>query len=143
VNEQAIIGLLAVRIPLKDGDYSGVIPGTGRRQIYLRGQGLNRKVEGDTVTYSYYLKEFQDTNVRPSDKVLHSSSRCLGRAAVKGEVYERGKQIPRPTGGKFKSNLEFSNQPQDGWEKPIIRDIGLEGATNISQPNSVSGGFES
>ncbi|RYP01586.1 hypothetical protein DL765_010851 [Monosporascus sp. GIB2] len=60
----------------------------------ISGLGLNRKVEGDTVTYSYSLREYRGLDQYPStDKVLHSSSRCIGRAFYNGAVYEKGRRV--------------------------------------------------
>ncbi|KAJ5031368.1 hypothetical protein PSV08DRAFT_173340 [Bipolaris maydis] len=45
----------------------------------IGGHGLNRAVEGDSVTYSYYLKQYRDEEITSSNaSVVHSSSRCFG-----------------------------------------------------------------
>ncbi|KAK6507928.1 hypothetical protein TWF481_006349 [Arthrobotrys musiformis] len=63
----------------------------------LGGQGLNRRVEGDTLTYSYFLKEYRGLEVNSSaDKVLHSSSRCSSRTIDSDDVYEDGVYVGNP-----------------------------------------------
>ncbi|CUS15094.1 unnamed protein product [Tuber aestivum] len=58
------------------------------------GQGLDRKVEGDKVIYSYSLKEYQGLDVHPArDKVLHSSSSCVGRTMWGSNIFEDGKLV--------------------------------------------------
>jgi hypothetical protein len=58
------------------------------------GQGLDRKVEGDKVTYSYALKEYFGLEERSSkDKILHSSSTCIGRHIWGYDIYEKGKVV--------------------------------------------------
>ncbi|KAK6496291.1 hypothetical protein TWF481_002316 [Arthrobotrys musiformis] len=57
----------------------------------LGGQGLDRKVEGNEITYSYFLKEYHDRETTLSkDKVIHSSARCVGRRLFDYNVYENG-----------------------------------------------------
>lgn len=60
----------------------------------MSGQGLDRKVEGNKVTYSYSLKEYRGLDERSSgDKVLHSSASCVGRTLYKTDIYENGKKV--------------------------------------------------
>ncbi|KAK3349081.1 hypothetical protein B0T25DRAFT_569733 [Lasiosphaeria hispida] len=68
----------------------------------ISGSGLDRKVEGNKLTYSYSLKEFRGTEESLStDKVVHSSSTCIGRTYYKDvtgaeHIYEKGKLIRKP-----------------------------------------------
>lgn len=60
----------------------------------ISGTGLNRRVEGHNLTYSYFLREYQGDEERPSkDRVLHSSSSCVGRYADIDGVYENGELV--------------------------------------------------
>jgi hypothetical protein len=111
MNDYGMNGLLAVHVPI-DGLEAP------RTEMNIAGQGLDRQIVGDTVTYSYHLKEYQDKNVSFSEeKVLHSSSRCLGRAVVEDEIYERGEKIARPA-GKFKPILWIpeNSRSRQSWE---------------------------
>jgi hypothetical protein len=64
MNDHAMMGLMAVRVPFV-ANKSLLAPET---EIDINGQGLDRHVEGDTVTYSYYLKEYRDRNVSRSEE---------------------------------------------------------------------------
>jgi hypothetical protein len=65
----------------------------------ISGQGLDSSIEGYTVTYTYHLKEYQGAERYAStDKVVQSSSSCLGRAVINGGIYEEGERITMPGG---------------------------------------------
>jgi hypothetical protein len=73
------------------------------------GHGLDRKVEGEEVTYSYSLKEYRGLDVNPAqDKVLHSSSSCVGRTMWGSNLFEDGKLV----GNMGKSPLPSRNERQ-------------------------------
>ena len=58
------------------------------------GQGLDRKVEGKKVIYSYSLKEYQGLKVAGAkDKVIHSASSCVGSMMWGNNIYTNGKLI--------------------------------------------------
>ncbi|KAH7310850.1 hypothetical protein B0I35DRAFT_79363 [Stachybotrys elegans] len=65
-------------------------------KMNIAGLGLNRTVDGDKITYSYLLREYQGTETRQSEELLESSSTCLERVVRDGEVYERGEKIEIP-----------------------------------------------
>ncbi|KXX77184.1 hypothetical protein MMYC01_207683 [Madurella mycetomatis] len=56
--------------------------------------GPNRTVEGNTVTYSYGLKDYVNFHQLPStDTVLHSSASCIVRKVVGNGVYKNGTKV--------------------------------------------------
>lgn len=58
------------------------------------GEGLDRKVDGDKVTYSYPLKEYQGLTITPAkDRVLHSSSSCVGSTVWGKNIFTDGKLV--------------------------------------------------
>jgi hypothetical protein len=60
----------------------------------VSGYGLDRSVESNTVTYSYFLKEYRGRDEWPSrDKVIHSSASCIGRLQLGLDLYEHGQKI--------------------------------------------------
>ncbi|KAH8587889.1 hypothetical protein B0O99DRAFT_583890 [Bisporella sp. PMI_857] len=84
------------------------------------GQGLDRKVEGDKVTYSYSLKEYQGVDVRPAqNKVLHSSSSCVGRTLWGSNVFAGGKLVGnlsnRPTLYTFMTDQSSQGLYSEDW----------------------------
>jgi hypothetical protein len=61
-------------------------------QKNMSGYGLDRTYEGNTVTYTYHLREYQGSSEYSStDRILRSSSTCIGRTHFNGTVY-RGKE---------------------------------------------------
>jgi hypothetical protein len=73
-DEYGLIGLVTV-----DTQYNITDPASYNR-ANMSGQGLDRKVEGDKVTYSYALKEYRGLDEYPSaDTVIQSTSSCIGR----------------------------------------------------------------
>ena len=66
--------------------------------------GFSREIEGETVTYSYALRERQGGEEFPSrSRVLRSSSRCLARGIIGNEIYQWG-QAPVTFGKSMASN---------------------------------------
>ncbi|KAK0707873.1 hypothetical protein B0H67DRAFT_648009 [Lasiosphaeris hirsuta] len=71
----------------------------------ISGSGLDRKVDGNKLTYSYSLKEYRGIESSSStDKVVHSSSTCIGRTYFKDVtgaelVYQGGKLLEKPDDG--------------------------------------------
>jgi hypothetical protein len=60
----------------------------------ISGQGLDRSVDGDAVTYTYHLREHRGLNdYSSSSSVVHSSSSCIGRTFFDGSVYEKGARV--------------------------------------------------
>lgn len=56
----------------------------------INGQGLNRVVEGEYVTYSYYLRDYRREEITKSNtSVVHSSSRYSGGTMSLRENQER------------------------------------------------------
>jgi hypothetical protein len=73
----------------------------------IGGLGLDRTVDGETITYSYHFEEYQGTEThRSQDRLLESSSKCLERVMRDGELYERGKKIEIP--GKCLRNVSYT-----------------------------------
>lgn len=86
----AQLGLSSVPIPFDYEDRSQYAAAN------MSGQGLYRKVDGKSVTYSYFLKEYQGNEEWHSkDRVLHSSSNCTERRVFGDGVYEGGEMIYR------------------------------------------------
>ncbi|RYP52153.1 hypothetical protein DL770_011022 [Monosporascus sp. CRB-9-2] len=85
----SVIGLLSVQTEFQMTDESSY------NLTNITGQGLDRKVEGNALTYSYSLREYSGSEVRASaDRILRSSSRCVGRVLYNnGDVYERGAKV--------------------------------------------------
>jgi hypothetical protein len=53
--------------------------------------GFSREIQGETVTYSYALRERQGGEEFPSQsRVLRSSARCLARGIIGNEIYQWG-----------------------------------------------------
>ncbi|ORY15946.1 hypothetical protein BCR34DRAFT_597992 [Clohesyomyces aquaticus] len=85
MNRYATIGLSAVSSQRESRSISI------NNATNITGHGLDRLVHGDTVTYSYFLKEYQGLEDSSSkDNVLHSSSRCIARTLMGQDVYEDG-----------------------------------------------------
>lgn len=60
----------------------------------ITGHGFDRVVHGDTVTYSYRLKEYRGLQISSSrTEILHSSSSCIGRAIWGSNVYVDGQMV--------------------------------------------------
>jgi hypothetical protein len=59
----------------------------------ISGLGLDRKVEGDKVTYSYFLKEYRDGEENKTNKALQSSSSCIGTTVYGNNVYKDGNLV--------------------------------------------------
>ncbi|GAB1312043.1 hypothetical protein MFIFM68171_02253 [Madurella fahalii] len=60
----------------------------------ISGRTLDRKVEGNNVTYSYVLKEYRYVEeILSTTSVLHSSASCIGRKVYNNTVYEDGRQV--------------------------------------------------
>lgn len=73
----------------------------------ISGLGLDRTVDGETITYSYHFEEYQGTETRHSqDRLLESSSKCLERVIRDGELYERGEKIEIP--GKCLHDVSYT-----------------------------------
>lgn len=74
MNRYATIGLS--NVPGGDFDSKNI---STYNATNINGHGLNRMINGDRVTYSYYLKEYRGEEVNSSKtNVLHSSSKCIG-----------------------------------------------------------------
>ena len=51
-------------------------------------------VNSSHVIYSYALKKYRNSEeLPPTDTVLRSSARCVGRSVIGEDVYEKGEQI--------------------------------------------------
>lgn len=88
VTNHAMAGLTSVPSEYNLSDLSN------HTMLNISGQGLDRKVESDQVTYSYSLKEYQGPEeFSRIEKTLHSSSRCVGRAFYNGSIYEKGENV--------------------------------------------------
>jgi hypothetical protein len=60
----------------------------------ISGKSLDRSVTGDTVAYTYHLREYRGLDEYASpDRILRSSSQCLGRSIFNKTVYEQGKPV--------------------------------------------------
>jgi len=60
----------------------------------ITGHGFDRVVHGDTVTYSYRLKEYRGLQISSSKtEILHSSSSCIGRTIWGSNVFENGQIV--------------------------------------------------
>jgi hypothetical protein len=60
----------------------------------ISGQGLDRSVDGNLVTYTYYLREHRGlVDYSSSSSIVHSSSSCIGRNFFNGSVYEKGVRV--------------------------------------------------
>jgi hypothetical protein len=60
----------------------------------ISGQGLDRSVDGNAVTYTYHLREHRGLDdYSSSSSVVHSSSSCIGRNFFDGSVYEKGARV--------------------------------------------------
>ncbi|KAK4159958.1 hypothetical protein QBC43DRAFT_191258, partial [Cladorrhinum sp. PSN259] len=76
---------------------------SSQSMVNISGQGLDRSVDGDRVTYSYSLKEYEGLKESSSiNKTLHSSSRCIGRVFYNGSIYEKGREV-----GSTRNSPEF------------------------------------
>ncbi|KAL1841684.1 hypothetical protein VTJ49DRAFT_6723 [Mycothermus thermophilus] len=79
----------------------------------ISGYGLDRSaqggnVDGSTVTYTYHVREYQGLDeYSSSDKVIRSSSTCLGRTLWQESVYERGKKVATLETMNSESGQEF------------------------------------
>ncbi|RVD80415.1 uncharacterized protein DFL_008312 [Arthrobotrys flagrans] len=101
VNGHATVGLVTVPIEFNHTDQGNY------NVTNLGGQGIDRKVEGDTITYSYSLKEYQGLETTSSkNKVIHSSSSCVGRTFYENDVYE---------GGELVGSIESVNANSEGF----------------------------
>ena len=88
MDKYATIGLLTVPTEFTSTDPSNYT------MVNSGGKGLDRKVEGKKVTYSYSLKEFRGLEVNSSkSKTVHSSSTCIGRRLYGSNVYENGTKV--------------------------------------------------
>ncbi|KAF2262562.1 hypothetical protein CC78DRAFT_606095 [Lojkania enalia] len=116
MNDYAAIGLSTVPTP-----FNSTVPSTFNL-TNAGGRGLDRKVEGDKVTYSYFLREYRGAEEKASaDKVLHSSSKCIGRNLWGSDVYEKGRIVGNITPLDYS---ELSNPPSAyylGYTEKLVR----------------------
>lgn len=62
------------------------------------GLGVNRTVDGRTLTYTFSLNEYRGLEVESNkDHVVHSSSSCIVRNFYNGTVYQDGKSVGEVT----------------------------------------------
>ncbi|KAL2265713.1 hypothetical protein VTJ83DRAFT_6813 [Remersonia thermophila] len=84
----ANVGLMTVPIPFDASDPSTYT--TNNIGVH----GLDRLVDGNTVTYAYPLCEYQGAyEYRSPSKVIRSSSTCQGRVYEKGTIYSKGEPV--------------------------------------------------
>jgi hypothetical protein len=115
----------------------------------IGGEGVDRKVEGGQVTYSYFLKEYQGLEEYPStDKVLHCSSRCTGRTIKKSDVYDNtgswvGNIGWRPTlsaSPHFETDLKHGAQISLTRPAPSFCTSSVASTTSIQETRILRGG---
>jgi hypothetical protein len=88
MNNFSYAGLTAVPITYNQSD-----PSTYNMKN-IGGQGLDRSVDGNTVTYTYHLREHRGLDdYSSSSRVVRSSSSCIGRTFFNASVYEKGAKI--------------------------------------------------
>ncbi|KAK4455267.1 hypothetical protein QBC34DRAFT_460104 [Podospora aff. communis PSN243] len=88
INNFALAGLTVV-----DTKHNRSDPSTYNMKN-ISGKSLDRSITGDRVTYTYHLREYRGLDEYAStDRILHSSSQCLGRSIFNKTVYEKGKPV--------------------------------------------------
>ncbi|KAK5655738.1 hypothetical protein OQA88_5275 [Cercophora sp. LCS_1] len=76
----------------------------------ISGLGLDRSVDGDTVTYTYHLREHRGLDEYASSGLaFQSSSNCLGRNFYNGGIYEKGKLVATLPDDEDENAPEFVN----------------------------------
>jgi len=88
MNNYGTVGLVSVPV-----EFSSSTP-SSYNMTNISGQGVDRKIEGNRVTYSYSMKEFSGLDtLSTTDKIVRSSSSCIGRTLNGISIYEDGRVV--------------------------------------------------
>ncbi|KAK4113397.1 hypothetical protein N656DRAFT_616015 [Canariomyces notabilis] len=109
LGEQAVVGLALM--PSRFHEWDGFHWNPSQYNVTsIDGRGVDRTVEADRVTYSYSLREYRGTDVYPSaERVVHSSSRCIGRRYYNGTFYANGQAVASPD---HNESANINNEPE-------------------------------